>query len=146
MTKPGSSWKRRAVWVGGLAALLVAVLVLWKGKALPTSQRKSETREDGETAGSELATYAIGYGFALLLTLAAFSVVYWRLTSYPVSLGVVFGLALVQMIVHFRCFLHISFSEAARDDLQLILFSTCILLLMVGGTLVLLFNLRMRMM
>ena len=34
----------------------------------------------------------------------------------------------------------------ARDDLQLIIFSTLIVLLMVGGTLVVLFNLRMRMM
>ena len=35
---------------------------------------------------------------------------------------------------------------SARDDLQLILFSTLIMLLMVGGTLVVLFNLQLRMM
>ncbi|MHA6720419.1 hypothetical protein ACX40Y_13325 [Sphingomonas sp. RS6] len=57
-----------------------------------------------------------------------------------------FGLALVQMIVQFRCFLHISLQRSARDDLRLILFSTLIVALMVGGTLVILFNLRMRMM
>ncbi len=58
----------------------------------------------------------------------------------------VFGLALVQAVVHFRCFLHIDLSARPRDDLQLILFSTLIIALMVGGTLVVLFNLRMRMM
>ena len=56
------------------------------------------------------------------------------------------ALALVQMVVHFRFFLHISLAKSARDDLQLILFSTLIMVLMVSGTLVVLFNLRHRMM
>ena len=62
------------------------------------------------------------------------------------TLAIVLGLALVQMVVHFRFFLHISFRKSARDDLQLILFSTLIVILMVSGTLVILFNLRARMM
>ncbi|HEY8229058.1 MAG TPA: hypothetical protein VIG31_01260 [Rhodanobacteraceae bacterium] len=37
------------------------------------------------------------------------------------------------MIVHFRFFLHISFSHK-REDLQLILFSTVLLIIMVAGT------------
>ena len=55
-------------------------------------------------------------------------------------------LALIQVIVHMRCFLHISLKRSARADLQLILFSAMIILLMVGGTLVVLFNLSARMM
>jgi cytochrome o ubiquinol oxidase operon protein cyoD len=54
----------------------------------------------------------------------------------------VFGLALVQMIVHFRWFLHISVRRSSREDLQLILFSTLIIVLMVSGTIVILLNLR----
>jgi cytochrome o ubiquinol oxidase operon protein cyoD len=58
----------------------------------------------------------------------------------------VLALGLVQMAVQFRCFLHISLKRSSRHDLQLILFSTLIIALMVSGTLVILFNLRGRMM
>ena len=70
----------------------------------------------------------------------------WPSFASTTTLAIVLGLALVQMVVHFRFFLHISLQKSARDDLQLILFSTLIVILMVSGTLVILFNLRARMM
>jgi len=94
----------------------------------------------------EIRSYAIGYGLALALTGAAFATVRWPSFVSTTTLAVVLGLALVQMVVHFRFFMHISLRKSARDDLQLILFSTLIVILMVSGTLVLLFNLRARMM
>jgi cytochrome o ubiquinol oxidase subunit IV len=94
----------------------------------------------------ELITYVAGCGVALVLTCAAFGVVQYRILSPQWMLGVVFGLALLQMTVHFRCFLHVSLKRSVREDLQLLLFSTLIILLMVAGTLVVLFNLRERMM
>lgn len=95
---------------------------------------------------SDLVTYGVGYVLALLLTGAAFAVVTWGWVTGPTALTIVFGLALIQAVVHFRCFLHIDLRRSHHDDLQLILFSTLIVCLMVGGTLVVLLNLRMRMM
>lgn len=94
----------------------------------------------------EFITYITGYASALVLTGAAFGFVQWRVLAVQSTLGLVFGLALVQIIVHFRFFLHVSLKRSAREDLQLVLFSTLIILLMVGGTLVILFNLYARMM
>jgi cytochrome o ubiquinol oxidase operon protein cyoD len=94
----------------------------------------------------EVRSYAIGYGLALILTCAAFAVVYWPSFATTTTLSIVLALALVQAAVHFRYFLHISLQKSARDDLQLILFSTLIVMLMVSGTLIILFNLRARMM
>lgn len=94
----------------------------------------------------EVKTYAIGFVLALLLTAAAFAAVRWPIAGRGATLAVVFALALVQAVVQFRCFLHIGLSRSTRDDLQLILFSTLIIALMVGGTLVILGDLRMRMM
>jgi cytochrome o ubiquinol oxidase operon protein cyoD len=94
----------------------------------------------------ETMTYVIGYGLALLLTCAAFGLVYLRLLRGPDAFYTVLGLGLVQMLVHFRCFLHIDLKRSARADLVLILFSSLVVALMVGGTLVVLFNLRQRMM
>ncbi|WP_242138953.1 MULTISPECIES: cytochrome C oxidase subunit IV family protein [unclassified Sphingomonas] len=94
----------------------------------------------------ELLTYGIGYLLALALTGAAFAAVVWPAFPAGTTFAIVLGLALVQAIVHFRCFLHITMQRASRHDLQLILFSTLIIVMMVGGTLVLLMNLRGRMM
>ena len=90
----------------------------------------------------EIRTYVIGYVAALALTGAAFAAVRWPLDSSGDDIAMVLGLALVQMIVQFRCFLHISFARSSREDLQLILFSALIVALMVGGTLVILLNLH----
>ena len=93
----------------------------------------------------ETLTYVVGYALALPLTGAAFGLVYLRLLGGGHAFYTVLGLGLVQMMVHFRCFLHIDLKRSTRADLQLILFSSLIIALMVGGTLVLLFNLRTRM-
>lgn len=94
----------------------------------------------------ELRSYVIGYASALVLTGAAFAVVVWGSLGSAQTLGIVLALGLVQILVHFRFFLHVSFKRSSRHDLQLIAFSTLIIVLMVSGTLVVIANLRDRMM
>ena len=94
----------------------------------------------------EVWSYVSGYVFALALSGGAFAAVRWPSFAAGTTLAIVSGMALVQMIVDFRFFLHISIKRSSRDDLQLVLFSTLIIALMVSGTLVILFNLRERMM
>lgn len=100
----------------------------------------------GSDKRREIRGYAIGYVLALVLTGAAFAAVRWPTFDGRMTAGLVFGLALVQAIVHFRWFLHISLRRSARDDLLLILFSTLIIVLMMSGTIVIMANLRGRMM
>ncbi|GAA4767917.1 cytochrome o ubiquinol oxidase subunit IV [Stakelama sediminis] len=103
-------------------------------------------QEDRAEYRRELRSYIIGLIAALVLTAASFATVHWRLFSAPTGILIaIYLLALVQIIAHFRYFLHIDLRKSARDDLQLILFSTMIVLLMVGGTLIVLFNLKSRM-
>ena len=99
-----------------------------------------------QTRRAETLPYVVGYGLSLLLTCVAFGLVWQHVLSGHAALFVVLGLALVQMLVHFRCFLHIDLRRNSRPDLQLLLFSSMIVALMVGGTLVVLFNLHHRMM
>jgi cytochrome o ubiquinol oxidase operon protein cyoD len=94
----------------------------------------------------ETWSYVIGYVLALALTGVAFAAVRWPSFAATTTVAIVFGLALVQIIVHFRFFLHISLAKSSRDDLHLVLFSTLIVALMVSGTIVILTNLRERMM
>ena len=94
----------------------------------------------------ELHSYGAGLLLALILTAAAFALVQWRMLTAPWLLTGIYALGLLQIIAHFRFFLHIGLARSKREDLQLLLFSTLIILLMVAGTLVILANLRARMM
>ncbi|MGH8279342.1 MAG: cytochrome o ubiquinol oxidase subunit IV [Gammaproteobacteria bacterium] len=92
----------------------------------------------------ERRAYVTGVVLALVLTLVPFAIVHWHV-MVPHSVYYLIGaFALVQMIVHFRFFLHIGIRQK-REDLQLILFSTVLLIIIVGGTIWIMFNLAARM-
>jgi len=140
-SEPDTVPSHPVVW-GVALALVAVVLVILGWPSRPIDQ----LTEPNDGKRGEIRSYAIGYGLALALTGAAFAIVHWPSFASATTLAIVFGLALVQMVVHFRFFLHVSLRKSAREDLQLILFSTLIVILMVSGTLVILFNLRERMM
>lgn len=101
------------------------------------AERNKEERRD-------FRSYVWGIVLALLLTLVPFALVQWiDIPRFPllIAIGV---FALVQMLVHFRFFLHISFRQK-REDLQLILFSTLLLIIMVAGTIWIMASLALRM-
>ena len=83
---------------------------------------------------------------ALALMLGAFGSVALGLGSRLTILGMFMALAVLQIIVHLRLFLHIDLSESRREDLQLILFASLLILLMVGGSVWILWSLHLRMM
>ncbi len=92
----------------------------------------------------EFRTYIWGIGLALLLTLVPFALLHWRALPRLPLLIVIGVFALVQMLVHFRFFLHIDFRHK-REDLQLILFSALLLAIMVAGTVWIMASLALRM-
>jgi cytochrome o ubiquinol oxidase subunit IV len=94
----------------------------------------------------DLAAYGIGYALAIALTGISFAIVFFRLLEPRPAFVIILILALVQVTVHLRCFLHVSFKRPAREDLHLVMFSAIVILLMVGGTFIILFDLDTRMM
>jgi cytochrome o ubiquinol oxidase operon protein cyoD len=101
------------------------------------TERKQEERRD-------FLSYVGGLGLALLLTLVPFALVHWASIPRFALLIVIAAFALVQVVVHFRFFLHIGFRQK-REDLQLILFSTLLLIIMVVGTIWIMASLAARM-
>jgi cytochrome o ubiquinol oxidase operon protein cyoD len=99
----------------------------------------------------DLATCLTGFILALLLTLLAFGLVIAGgadFTSGPIGklpgigemprwfiIGGVIVLAILQILVHLRYFLHLSFGSSQKLNLQAILFALFIIIIMVGGTL-----------
>lgn len=107
--------------------------------------RESSSKHTVESYSHDLRSYLIGGVLALVLTGIAFWLVAFGVLSSFERLVAIAVLAVVQIVVHFRYFLHISW-RSHRDDLQLILFTSLILFLMVGGTIWILANLHERMM
>lgn len=93
----------------------------------------------------ELRVYLTGFGIALGLTIVPFALVAWGGLSYRWTIGVIAIFALVQVVVHFRFFLHIDLSRQKREDLHLILFSVLLLAIMTGGMIWIMFGLAARM-
>ncbi|WP_019994528.1 cytochrome o ubiquinol oxidase subunit IV [Aureimonas ureilytica] len=107
----------------------------------------SQTPEEREAEkASELRSYFIGFAAAVALTALPFTLVALGAASASTLWWTIGLCALVQVVVHFRFFLHIGWRRSTRDDLQLILFTTLIILLMAGGTIWIMGNLHARMM
>lgn len=87
-----------------------------------------------------------GFGLALALTLAAFAIVTAGIESAEAVLGVIAVLAVLQIVVRLWFFLHLDLSKSRREDLQLILLASLIIIPMVGGSISILWSLHMRMM
>ncbi len=93
----------------------------------------------------ERRRYVIGYGGSLLLTLAMFGVAQVfgiETTGVYLAIGL---LGLAQLIFQLVYFLHIDRRRSSREDLDLILFSTLVLLIIILGTVWILGNLAVRM-
>jgi len=111
---------------------------------------KEQTHDGGDAATRKLEerkefhSYVWGIALALVLTLVPFALVHWAAMPGLPLLSVIGVFALVQMVVHFRFFLHIGFRQK-REDLQLILFSTLLLVIMVAGTIWIMASLAPRM-
>ena len=102
----------------------------------PAELKQQESRE--------FRSYVWGIVLALVLTLVPFALVHWGVMARRALLITIGAFALVQMIVHFRFFLHIGFKRK-REDLQLILFSAAVLFIMVAGTIWIMASLATRM-
>lgn len=101
---------------------------------------------DQNGGGPERRSAIIGFTLALILTLGAFGIVVAGIGTPVTILGTVAVLGVLQIIVHLRFFLHLDLSKSKREDLQLILFATLLIVLMVGGSIWILWSLHMRMM
>ncbi len=108
----------------------------------PTSQKPSAQAAE---RAHDTRQYLIGFVLAVALTVPPFILVWTGILSRGASLAVIGIAALVQIVVHMRFFLHVDLSRQKREDLQLILFTVLLLVLMAGGTIWILTDLAMRM-
>ncbi|WP_448683515.1 cytochrome o ubiquinol oxidase subunit IV [Pseudomonas nicosulfuronedens] len=79
-----------------------------------------------------LKSYAIGFVLSVILTAIPFCMVMDGGFSRQTTLLTMITLAVVQILVHLVCFLHLSFSSEGRWNTLAFLFTAIIILLVVG--------------
>ncbi|MCD7060576.1 cytochrome o ubiquinol oxidase subunit IV [Pelagibacterium xiamenense] len=92
-----------------------------------------------------LRTYLIGFALALVLTAVPFGLVATRALPAGQILVVIAVAAVVQVLVHLRFFLHLDLRTTPRENLLALGFAAVLICIMIGGSLVIMFNLHYRM-
>ena len=87
-----------------------------------------------EDHDSDLRSYLWGFAFSIMLSVAAFAVMLCGIFGRETTMVVLGCLAMLQLFVQLRYFLHIDGRRESQEDLYLILFSVLVLLMMVIGT------------
>jgi cytochrome o ubiquinol oxidase operon protein cyoD len=91
-------------------------------------------------------SYGTGFVLSLILTAIAFALVMSGLVSTPVVLFGIAIAAIVQILVHLHFFLHLDSSSTARWNVLALLLTLLIMVLFVGGSIWIMYNLNYRMM
>ena len=91
----------------------------------------------------EFHHYVIGFVLATVLTIIPFALV--ATVGGKVSFFALILCAILQLFVHLRFFLHLSYKGQQKEDLQLVMFTGLILFIMIGGSIWVLGDLYNRM-
>jgi cytochrome o ubiquinol oxidase subunit IV len=106
-----------------------------------STQSKARSKE----AGSNLQSYLVGFGMAVVLTLASFGVAVTHVV-WPPGLAVLLAvLAIAQMGVHLVFFLHVSSSPDSTNTVLALAFGIFVVGLVVFGSMIIMANLNSHM-
>jgi cytochrome o ubiquinol oxidase operon protein cyoD len=89
--------------------------------------------------------YFVGLVLALILTAVPFGLLAARVLSPAPMLAVIADVAFAQIVVHLRFFLHLELKPSSRDRLLVLCFAAVLIVIMVGGSVWIMFDLDYRM-
>jgi cytochrome o ubiquinol oxidase subunit IV len=95
-------------------------------------------------AGSHIS-YMVGFGLSILLTMVAYVLVTKHIMTGSGLVAVIIGLALIQFFVQLFFFLHLGRETRPRWKLLVLAFMILIVLILVGGSIWIMYNLNYRM-
>jgi cytochrome o ubiquinol oxidase operon protein cyoD len=91
------------------------------------------------------SSYVVGFVLAVALTAIPFAVVYKHYMTPANALLVIAITAVLQVLVHLRFFLHLRFTTSPIENVVALVFTGVLLLLMLGGSFWIMFDLDRRM-
>ncbi|RZT42660.1 cytochrome o ubiquinol oxidase subunit IV [Cupriavidus agavae] len=95
---------------------------------------------------SSVKSYVIGFVLAVILTAIPFKIVMDGSMDRATMLWIVLGLAVVQIIVHLKYFLHLDGSDGQKWNVMALLFTVLILFIVLAGSLWIMHNMNANMM
>src|SRR5882724_7542129 len=98
------------------------------------------------TSVSDLKSYLSGFALAVILTAVPFTLVATDLLPRSGALAIIGVAAIVQVLVHLRYSLHLDLRSTPHETLVAIVFAAVIILMMVGFSFWIVFDLHHRMM
>ena len=93
----------------------------------------------------DVRSYLTGLMLALLLTVIPFALVYYKPLPSGMTLVLISVMAIIQILIHLRCFLQLDLTSTPRENLLALCFAGILIFLMVGGSLWIMFDLHHRM-
>lgn len=103
------------------------------------------TEHSGAHHGS-VKTYMTGFILSIILTAIPFCIVMEGTASHGIMLTVVLVTAVVQILVHLVCFLHLNTSSSERWNLVAFAFTVLIIAILMIGSIWIMWNLNLHMM
>ena len=94
---------------------------------------------------AKASSYVIGFILALILTAIPFGLVALHAVGRTTGLAIISGLALAQILVHLRFFLHVDPKTTTAETLFTLIFTAVLIFILVGGSLWIMFDLNERM-
>lgn len=102
--------------------------------------------ELGGAQHGSVKTYMVGFILSIILTGIPFWMVMDGSASHATILGVVLVTAVVQIMVHLVCFLHMNTSSSERWNVVALAFTVLIIAILVVGSIWIMWNLNLNMM
>jgi len=91
-------------------------------------------------SGRSLKNYLVGFVLAIILTAIPFALVAVGELPIAALFAIIAVSAVAQVLVHLRYFLHLSPRHTPRENIVALVFAAVLVLIMIGGTLWIMFN------
>lgn len=104
------------------------------------------TAEYSGSSHGSVASYLTGFILSVILTAIPFVMVMNGHYSYGATMTTVLICAVVQLLVHVVCFLHLNTASENRWNLTAFIFTLIIIAIVVGGSVWIMWNLNLNMM
>lgn len=106
----------------------------------------SYSNELGGAQHGSVKTYMVGFILSIILTAIPFWMVMEGTASHAVILSTILVSAVVQILVHLVCFLHMNTSSSERWNVVALAFTGLIIAILVVGSIWIMWNLNQNMM
>ena len=94
--------------------------------------------------GHSLKNYLIGFALAVVLTAIPFALVAMGVLPRSTTFVIVALAAIAQILVHLRFFLNLGLASTPRENLLAMAFAAVLIVIMVGGSMWIMFDLDYR--